>query len=282
MAALIDPGDEVLIEWPTYEPLLGVASFHGAVVRRVDRRVGQDFGLDPDAVARALTPRTRLVVLANLHNPSSHYTDAAALERIGVLAARAGARVLVDEVYLDAVFDQTVRSAFHLGPTFVVTSSLTKVYGLSGLRCGWILAEPSLARRIWRLNDLFGNVDAHPAERLSVVAFRRLPALLARAQARLDTNRAIIGRFLESRDDLDGGVPLYGTTACLRPRAGRVDALCRVLRERYDVTVVPGSFFELPHYIRVGICGDAETLAEGLSRLGQALDELAATNTGST
>src|SRR5437868_4616841 len=82
----------------------------------------------------------------------------------------AGARVLVDEVYLDAALEHAPRSAFHLGPDFVVTSSLTKVYGLSGLRCGWILADAETARGIWRLNDLFGVAAPHPAERMSARA----------------------------------------------------------------------------------------------------------------
>ena len=93
-------------------------------------------------------------MITNLHNPSSAFADEATLRAVGEIARRVGARVLVDEVYLDAAFELAPRSAFHLGPEFVVTNSLTKVYGLSGLRCGWVLAEPELARRMWLLNDL--------------------------------------------------------------------------------------------------------------------------------
>jgi hypothetical protein len=163
----------------------------------------------------------------------------------------------------------------HLGPAFVATSSLTKVYGLSGLRCGWIACEPGLAHRIWRLNDLFGNVPAHPAERLSVVAMERLPRLLARARALLTANRALLDRFLESRGDLDTLPTAFGTTVCPAPRNGDADRLCAILRERYATTVVPGRFFELPGHIRIGIGGDTEPLAHGLERLGAALDDLA-------
>ena len=80
------------------------------------------------------------------------------MREIGGLARSVGARVLVDEVYLDAVYTNTPKPSYHLGPEFVVTSSLTKVYGLSGLRCGWILAAPDLARAMWRLNDLFASI----------------------------------------------------------------------------------------------------------------------------
>jgi hypothetical protein len=275
MAALLRPGDDVLIERPTYEPIVGTAAYLGARVVRFDRRPEEGFRVDVDAIRHALTPRTRLVVLVNLHNPSSVLTDQATLQALGEAAERVGARVLVDEVYLDAVFDGTPPSCVHLGPTFVATSSLTKVYGLSGLRCGWIACEPRLAHDMWRLNDLFGNIAAHPAERLSVVAMDRLPRILTRTQALLAANRTLLDRFLASRHDLDAVPPRFGTTACAALRHGEVDRLCAILRERYDTTVVPGQFFELPAHIRIGIGGDTEPLAEGLRRLGAALDDLA-------
>jgi aspartate/methionine/tyrosine aminotransferase len=182
MAALIDPGDEVLIERPAYELLVSTALFLGADVRRFERLREKGYALDPFEVRKALTPRTKLIVATNLHNPSSALAGEAELREIGSLARSVGAKVLVDEVYLDGVYEGTPRSAVHLGPEFVITSSLTKVYGLSGLRCGWILARPDVARGIWRLNDLFASIDAFPAEAVSVIAFRNLPAI--RDQAR--------------------------------------------------------------------------------------------------
>ena len=171
-AALIDPGDEVLIEQPTYELLTSTLLYLGASVKRFARREESGYALDPSEVRRAITPRTRLIVLTNLHNPSSVLAPESVLREVGDLARSVGAHVLVDEVYLDAVYADTPGSSYHLGPEFIVTTSLTKVYGLSGLRCGWILAQPELARAMWRLNDLFASIPAHPAELLSVVALR--------------------------------------------------------------------------------------------------------------
>jgi aspartate/methionine/tyrosine aminotransferase len=275
MAALVEPGDEVLIERPTYEPLLSLARFLGATVTRFERVAERGFAVEPDAVAAALTPRTRLVVVTNLHNPSGVLVDDATLARVGALAAAVGARVLVDEVYLDAVFDGTARSAFHLGKSFVVTSSLTKVYGLSGLRCGWILAEPSLARRIWRLGDLHENHTPYVAQQLSVIALAELPSLRQRTRLLLDGNRALLDRFFDGRADLAVTRPRWGTIAFPRLVGGDVERLCARLRERYDTAVVPGRFFERPEHFRVGIGAPREIVEEGLARLGDALDELA-------
>ncbi len=274
MAAILEPGDEALIERPAYDPLVSAAAFLGASVKRFERRFEEGFCVDPSEVERAVTNRTRLIVLTNMHNPSSVLVDNDTLQQIGEIAQRAGARVLVDEVYLEALFDQSPGSAFHLGNEFVTTGSLTKAYGLSGLRCGWILAEPELATRIWRLNDLFGNIPAHPAERLSVIALKNLDAIAARARALLERNRPLLDQFLDSRDDLDTVRPRFGTVVAPRVRRGRVEELCSLLREKYETSVVPGAFFEMPDHIRSGIACDSEMLAGGLERLGAALDEL--------
>ncbi|HEY3138337.1 MAG TPA: aminotransferase class I/II-fold pyridoxal phosphate-dependent enzyme [Blastocatellia bacterium] len=275
MAAILEAGDEALIEHPAYDPIVSTASYLGATVKRFERRFEEDFRIDLDEVERAVTDRTRLIAITNLHNPSSALVDDATLRQLGEIARRVGARVLVDEVYLEALFDRAPSSAFHLGNEFVITSSLTKAYGLSGLRCGWVLAEAELAERMWRLNDLFGNIPAHPAERLSVIALKNLDRIGARARALLEKNRGLLNQFLDSRDDLDAFRPGIGTVVFPRLLRGSVDKLCALLRDKYETSVVPGNFFEMRDHIRIGIGCDSEMLAGGLERLGAALDELA-------
>jgi aspartate/methionine/tyrosine aminotransferase len=272
MATLLEAGDGVLIEHPTYELLLTAARYLGADVKRFARPFEQGFRIDPEEVERRVTSRTRLIVLTNLHNPAGALTDDETLKQLGEIARRAGARLLVDEVYLDAVFDGTPRSAFHLGEEFITTSSLTKVYGLSGLRCGWVLARPELARRMWRLNDLFGVIPAHAAERLSCVALDDLARVAAHARSLLDGNRELLNSFFSSRDELDWMEHRFGTVSFPRLRHGDVDELCALLREKYETSIVPGRFFEMPQHFRIGIGCDTATLAAGLERLGRALD----------
>lgn len=274
LAALIDSGDEVLIEQPAYEPLLNVAEYLGARILRFPCRFEDGFQLDPREVERAMTPRTRVVVVTNLHNPSGARSSDSTLRLIGEIAQSRGAYVLVDEVYLEACFDPAARSAFHLGPNFIVTSSLTKAFGLSGLRCGWILAPQPLAERMWRLDDLFGVIPAHPAELLSVIALDHLSEIAAYARARLDANRPLLVRFLDSRKDLVTIRPEAGTVAFPQFIAGRVEVFCQLLREKYETSVVPGRFFEMPDHFRIGIGGETKMVEEALVRLGQALDEM--------
>ncbi|HEV8482436.1 MAG TPA: aminotransferase class I/II-fold pyridoxal phosphate-dependent enzyme [Blastocatellia bacterium] len=273
MAVVVARGDEVLIEQPAYDPLVGLARYLGADVKRFPRRFEDGFRLDPREIERAVTRRTRLIVITNLHNPSSALTENRTLVEIQEIARSVGARVLVDEVYLEALFDGAP-SAFHLGSEFIATSSLTKAYGLSGLRCGWILAEAELAGSMRRLNDLFCVIPAHSAERLSVIALKNLDRIGERARTLLETNRRLLERFFESRDDLEVCKAPFGTTAFPRLKRGDVDKLCDLLRKKYETTVVPGRFFEMSRHFRIGIGCETEMLAVGLDRLGAALDEL--------
>lgn len=276
MATILEPGDEVIVECPAYDPLLAVPRYLGATVKRLVRRPEEGFRVDLAELKRLVTSRTRLLVLTNMHNPTGALIDQDTLREIGELARNARARVLVDEVYLEAIFDGVRPYAFQLGREFVTTSSLTKAYGLSGLRCGWILAEPALARRIWRLHDLFGGIPAHSAERLSIVALANLDRITARAKALMDANWPVLNQFLDSRDDLDSFRPPFGTVVSPRLKSGKVEPLCALLREKYETSVVPGRFFEMPEHFRIGICIPTDILQEGLARLGGALDEMAA------
>ncbi len=263
MAALIDPGDEVLIEHPAYELLVSAALFLGAEVKRFTRAAENGFALDPEAVRRALTPKTKLIVITNLHNPSSVLTPDAVLREVGDIARSAGAHVLVDEVYLDAVYENTPRTAFHLGPEFIVTNSLTKVYGLSGLRCGWILAQPDLARAMWRLNDLFASIPAHPAELLSVAALEQLDLIRTRARSIVEADRALLADFLARQTAVSAPRTPWGTTAFLQLHNSDVETFLARLRTEYETTAVPGRFFEMPDHIRIGMGVDTEMFAEG-------------------
>jgi aspartate/methionine/tyrosine aminotransferase len=274
MASLINPGDEILIESPAYEPLLALAGYLGARVKRFRRSFEDGFTISPAEVERNLSPRTRLIVITNFHNPTGAMTDADTLKEVGELARKTGARVLVDEVYLEMLFADSTPTAFHLGPQFVGTGSLTKAFGLSGLRCGWILAEPELAKQMWRLNDLFAATPVHAGERLSVIALKQLPEISANAKRRLDKHRQLLNQFLDGRDDLEAVRPAFGSIMFPRVKEASSERLCELLREKYETSVVPGKFFELPAHFRIGLGGDSESLTEGLDRLGQALDEM--------
>jgi aspartate/methionine/tyrosine aminotransferase len=273
LTALVQRGDEVLIERPTYDPLLTILDHIGARVTRFERLPEKGFRVGLGEVERKLTPETRLVILCNLHNPSSAFTDDATMLQIGEMAARVGARVLVDEVYLETLFDQSWRSSFHLGSNFIVTSSLTKAYGLSGIRCGWILAQADLVQRMWQIIDFTYGSPVHPAERLAVVALDNLDKINDRARALLEPNRTLINEFLSVHPSLICDPSRFGTTIFPRLKTGDATKFVAMLREKFDTSVVPGDFFEQPQHFRIGFAVATETLQGGLERLSSALKQ---------
>lgn len=271
LAALLEPGDQVLVEEPTYELLLATLGYFQAEIVRFERKAEDGYRLDPEAVAAAMTPKTKLVVLTELHNPSSVRADEGDLKRVSEIVRAAGARLFIDEVYLDLAYADAPPTAFHLGDHVVVTSSLTKAYGLSALRCGWILATPELCDRMWKLNDLFYVHPPYLAEQLSMRAFDRLPYFRARADALLDANRAAYRELLGGHPRLQQTVSDFGTTVFPRLLGEDVEGFCARLRSDFETTVVPGHFFERPDHIRVGLAGDVAMTREGLERLARAL-----------
>lgn len=274
-AALIDAGDEVLVERPTYEPLLAALGFLGAHIRRFERRFEDGYRLDPDEIRSLLTARTRLVVLANPHNPSGVLLPPEEVAGLARLAEGAGAHLLVDEVYRDIWFDEAPPSHVHLGPNVLATSSLTKSYGLSGLRCGWVLCAPDVARRLWLTRDAMAAVDSVPSDTLAAAAFRQLPRLAARSRSILDPNIAQVRAFLAAhREWLDCVVPPRSMTVFPRLRKeADSEPLHDWLRSR-ETSIVPGKFFESPRHFRLGFAVRPEEVARGLENLAAGLRRL--------
>jgi aspartate/methionine/tyrosine aminotransferase len=273
LAAILSPGDEALIETPTYELLASLLGYLQARVRSFERRPGEAWRLDPERIIAAITPATRVVVLTNLHNPSSAKADDAAVDAVAAAAERVGAMVFVDEVYRELTFAPgRAETAFREDGNLVVTSSLTKAYGVSGLRCGWILAPAPLAGRMRRLNDLFGVHPPHVSERMSVVAFDRLPRLKARADAIVAANRAAYHAILAGHPKLEQSIFAHGATVFPRLVESDGDAFFRRLTADFETSVVPGRFFGMPDHIRIGLGADPVMTAEGLARVAAALD----------
>jgi hypothetical protein len=272
-AALVRPGDEVLVERPAYDPLLGAPAFLAARVHRFDRVHEEGWAIDPDRVRAALTARTRLIVITSPHNPSGVVTPPAVLDEIARAAEAIGAHVLVDEVYLDAVYAGRPAPAATRGEVFLSTNSLTKAYGLSGLRAGWVIASPRVTRAVRRVRDIIDVSAAIPADRLARLAFEQLDALRARARAILQPNAMRLSAFLASRPELDCVPPHGGTIAFPRLR-GETDtrAFAAMLAAEHGVAVAPGHFFEAPGHFRIAYGCSAMTLEGGLRALAAALD----------
>ncbi len=272
-AALLEAGDEVLIERPTYDPLVAAVQMLGGRPHFFDRCFERGFALDPEAIRKAVGPTTRLLIVSNPHNPSGVLATDEEIAALAGIAEQAGVPVLVDEVYMDADVDRRPRPAATVSPLFVTSNSLTKSYGLSALRCGWTLAARGITERIRRARDVVDVSGPIPAERLALVAFRHLDRLAERARGLIEPNRRLWSEFLAQEPSLEC-VPSAATLAFPRFRDGR-DAAGFVQRlfDVHRIAVVPGSFFGLASHFRVSLGGSSIALAEALGAMRRSLEE---------
>jgi aspartate/methionine/tyrosine aminotransferase len=269
-------GSTVLVERPTYEPLLRVPEAFGHQTRRFDRRFEDAYAVDVDAFAASVTSRTRLALVTNLHNPSGARIPMAVMKDMARILARVGAYLLVDEVYLECVFRDRAHSSVHAGKNVIVTNSLTKAYGLDGLRAGWMLGPRELVVRAGRINDLMTNNGVAPGERMSLAAFKHHRAIDARAHGVLDPNLAIVTSFLKRETRLAALVPEGGNVAFPRlPRNVDGERFAKLLVRKYSTLVVPGRFFESPQHFRISFGCAPDLLKRGLSNISAALDAAA-------
>ena len=276
MSALVSPGDEVLVEAPTYEPLVAVPEQLGAKVVTFERRPEARYLLEPNQVAAKITDRTKLVVVTNLHNPTGVLTPLEVLGDIAALCAERGCTLLVDEVY--APFAAWPKgffsaSAAQLGANVVCVSSLTKCWGAGPHRIGWVTASGTITEACRQhLLTTLGHLPVGHAAR-GVQLFRHLEILSARAQTDLAKKRDIVGSWMAKRSDLSWSAPEHGLFG-FATKTGDEDLRTRIergQRERH-VLVVPGSFFGVPNGFRLAWSLPEERLAEALTRLGEVLD----------
>ncbi len=271
--ALLDHGDEVLVEDPAYEPLVLAAQAAGGVVRRFDRGPSMGYALDPERVFAALSDKTRVVAITNLHNPSGARASDEAMRAIAARLERQGGTLFVDEVYApfdhlvgkDGVFFGTAR---RLGANVVTTSSLTKTYGLGSQRVGWVLGPEAVITRA--MDALVATAGALPTAwaHRGVLALEHVGALAERTRGLLGDKRARVAAFMREQPALSWSAPPAGLFGfAVAPHAG--DLLPAIERgiASHDVIVAPGCFFGIPNGFRLGWSLPEDKLDEGLTRL---------------
>ena len=277
LKALVQPGDRVLVERPGFDLFGQLVREAGAEADPL-QRTGPDFRIEPEAVAQALTPRTRAILISNLHNPSGAWLDARALEAIAAAAAKAGAVLIVDEVYRDLAPADGAPTAALLAPNVIAASSLTKTFGLYALKCGWLISSPEMIARLrarspdgdYGVSKLSHAVAAHVLEQPAAFEAHWRRVLASTRQVAATHAAALADAGL-----IEGELPEYG--CMFFPRVtGWTDTfeLARRLWADHSLLVAPGEYFGAPGRIRIGFGADDPGLDEGLARLGVALTEL--------
>lgn len=270
------PGSRVASETPSYEPLRSLPQAFGAERVSVGRDPSNGWRLDPERVRRALAgARPGHVFLTNSHNPTGALMTGSEVALLAREAERAGGVLVCCEVYLEFAPPDRREPAFRLAPNAVSVSSLTKAYGLGGLRLGWIVLGEGLVDQRERILDLayLTYVDLPtPALRSGLAAFERREEQRPRIERVQQGSLPLLKAWLSQTPGLSCVEPALGLTAFPRVE-GVCDtrALGRRLAQEFDVGVVPGEFFDLPGHLRLGCGQEPDRLAEALDRLGRGI-----------
>ncbi len=271
-ALLLKGGDEVLVERPAYEPLWAVAqAFEGQIVR-LDRNYEQGYVFSLDEFEKLLSEKVKFVLLSNLHNPSGVSLSSSMLKDMAAIANKKGVFLVVDEVYLEFLDGDIGQTSFHLADNIIVISSLTKVFGLAGLRCGWILAPPDIVVKLKIFLDYSLVEGVFIGELIASKMFARLASIKLKNKERIHNNVKLIKEFIESESRLTWIEPAGGIICFPRVESGLSgDELARILRKDYDTALVPGSLFESPQHFRLGMDVESSVLSEVLENIKEIL-----------
>lgn len=281
---LVEPGDEVVMMVPNYMQTRGIARGMGATVipwPLVEGAPGSGWSIDIAALERLVTPRTKLILICNPNNPTGARLTADELDDIARVAARAGAWIISDEIYRGAELDNVeTPTLWGRYQRVIVTSGLSKAYGLPGLRIGWAVAPPDVAETLWGIHDYTSIAPGALNDRLARVALRpaRRAWLLARTRGIVRANYPIVRRWIEKHaPHLSHHAPQAGAIVFVRYRHPiNSTALVERLRDEQSVLLVPGDHFDMDGYLRIGFGSDPAHLTHALDRVGEVLDHVTA------
>lgn len=278
---LVRPGEEIAVIVPTYMQTHGLAQNAGARVVEIHLRAELGWQPDPDEIARAVTGRTRLIVVTNPSNPTGAILSAEARAAIVRAAERTGAWILADEVYRGAELDGTeTPSFFGAHERVVATGSLSKAYGLPGLRIGWCMTDPATAETLWARTDYTTIAPGELTDRLAAIALDSSvrPRLRERTRGIIDTGLNTLTDWLESTGGFHWHNPQAGAI-CFVGYDAEIgsDELAERLRVEQSVLIVPGSHFGVEQYIRFGLGMPTNMFETALERVGETLRQVAIT-----
>jgi aspartate/methionine/tyrosine aminotransferase len=277
---LIEPGNEIVVMTPNYMQMPGLARALGATVkpwRLRETGSGDDARWRPDLgeLQALVTPRTRAILLCNPNNPTGARMDDATLDEVCRVAARVGAWVIDDEIYRgaerDAEDSPTIWGRYERG---IVSSGLSKAYGLPGLRIGWIAAPPALISELWGVHDYTTIAPGGINDRVARIALtpEKREILLARTRAIVRANYPLVRRWIERQEGLSHIAPEAGAIVFVKHQHPiRSSELTERLRQERSVLLVPGDFFDMNGYLRIGFGSDPKYLESALTLIGEFL-----------
>jgi aspartate/methionine/tyrosine aminotransferase len=278
-------GDGFAMETPNYMQLWGVPRSLGAEARTFRLRPEAAWEPDWDEFERAVAPGTKMVYVSNPNNPTGSVLSDEAMKRIVSRIEHVGAYLIADEVYQGAEVSQPLTKSFWgMSDRVIVTSGLSKAWGIPGVRIGWIVGPPKLIAECWTQHDYLTISPSKLSDqvaRVAVTAENRLKCY-ARTREVLNHNLKIAREWKESFGGLlEWREPDAGAIALMKYNADVPSLdLCEGIRTRQSTLIVPGKQLGIEGYVRIWLGAREEYMREGLRRIGEELNSLKAAARG--
>ncbi len=281
------PGQEMVVMLPNYLQVWGLGHNYGLKVKTFYlREEGDRWTPDLDELEAVVSGETRLIAVCNPNNPTGSILTGAEMDRLVAIAGRVGAWLLADEVYsgVEQFTDSQTPSFWGRYDRVLATNSLSKAYGLPGLRTGWVVAPAGMVADIWRRHEYTTITTTTLANRLAALALSPevRPRLLKRAREHARRGLAILNEWLGQYPAVFSlAPPQAAAIAFVRYHLdiGSTELVNRLIREK-SVLIGPGEHFGLDFHLRVGLGSPPDYLRAGLGRIRELVEEIGSTPPG--
>lgn len=273
---LLEEGDEVVIPFPAFQCLYQVPLAIGCDVKFLDLLKNKSRELDIGKLERMVTPRTRLIIINNPHNPMGWTLSEEELREIGRIAAKNDCYLLFDEHYRYLPLEPgtgLIASGYdickEINENTFATGSMIKCFGIVGIRIGWLIGDPAFLSRCRDYKDYLTHTIPLVTDRIAAVALENKEKIIGVQKGRILPNLRLLDNVMErNREYFDYDKPTGGVVCFPRLKNNRdADTFCLELREIHGVSLLPGSTFEVEGYFRLNIGIDTHAFGEALERI---------------
>ena len=279
VAALVKPGDHVIIHHPNYPSLYEVPRSLGCEVSLLSLEYENDYGLDLEKLKSLMTPQTKLISLTYPNNPTGAMISENILTDVIRLIESHDIYLLFDETYRELAYGTPLPWAASLSPKIISISSMSKSYGLPGIRTGWLAAQAkTIIDNVLAIREQVTITNSAISEEIALSVLKRKDEFLNRAKSHLANNFRIVEHWMKSQEALEWIPPEAGVVCLPRIKTETItdpEEVYRTLAEEYKTFVIPGRCFEMDnHFFRLGYGGTSEELKIGLQNISRALKKI--------
>ncbi|HOX29429.1 MAG TPA: pyridoxal phosphate-dependent aminotransferase [bacterium] len=277
--SLLDRKDHLVVVRPNYATNIETPRAIGCGMDLLDLKFEEGFRAAPEKIAALIKPETKLVSITCPHNPTGVMMTAEDLREIIGIVESKGCLLLVDETYREMAYGGPLTTAASISPSVISVSSVSKTYGLPGVRIGWILTRnPELRETFLAAKEQIFICGSIIDEEIAFHLLSNRDRFLPEITKKIGAARGIVKNWMAGQTILEWVEPGGGVVCFPRIKADSgvdVDSFYEILNEKYKTFIGPGHWFEMDrHYFRLGFgWPELEQLEKGLTNISSALKE---------